>query len=165
MLTNLLHNKACITMLDDMKEKVERVEAIFGELGNDTFEKEITDDMYQTSFGKDGDISGSIFIENDCNFLEIAYTYVFDRDEEIFLRDHLESMMNVCYEYGIYFNVTREEDEINFSLFSKLYFSGLNVESLQDTIEDFASCNNELVSMFNVEEEDDHFTGDRYYNE
>jgi len=148
-----------------MKDKVERIEAIFGELGYDTFDSEDTEDMYQASFGKDGDITGSVFIEHDCNFLEIAYTYVFEKDEEIFLRDHLESMMNICYEYGIYFNVAREEDEISFSIFSKLYFSGLNVESLQDTIEDFTSCNSELVSMFNVEEEDDSFHEDRYYNE
>lgn len=151
-------------MEDDMKDKVERVEAIFGELGYDTFDRETTEDMYQASFGKDGDVTGSVFIETDCNFLEIAYTYVFEREEETFLREHLESMMNVCYEYGIYFNVAREEDEISFSIFSKLYFSGFNVESLHDTIVDFVVCSSELFSMFNVEE-DDHFTEDRYYNE
>ena len=151
-------------MEDDMKDKVERVEAIFGELGYDIFDRESTEDMYQASFGKEGDVTGSVFIEDDCNFLEIAYTYVFERDEEIFLREHLESMMNVCYEYGIYFNVAREENEISFSIFSKLYFSGFNVESLHDTIVDFVVCSSELFSMFNVEE-DDHFTEDRYYNE
>lgn len=152
-------------MNDEMKERVERIEAFLGELGFDTFEKEITEEMYQASFGKDGDITGSVFIEQDCNFLETAYTYMFDRNEETFLREHLETMMNICYEYGIYFNVAREEDEISFSIFSKLYFSGLTVESLHDTIEDFIACNSELVSIFNVSEEDDNYTEDRYYNE
>jgi hypothetical protein len=152
-------------MNDEMKERVERIEAFLGELGYDSFEKEITEEMYQSSFGKDGEITGSVFIEQDCNFLEIAYTYMFDRDEETFLRDHLETMMNICYEYGIYFNVAREEDEISFSIFSKLYFSGLTVESLHDTIEDFVACNSELISIFNVSEEDDNYTEDRYYNE
>jgi hypothetical protein len=152
-------------MNDEMKERVERIEAFLGELGYSAFEKEITEEMYQASFGKDGDITGSVFIEQDCNFLELAYTYMFDRNEETFLRDHLETMMNICYEYGIYFNVAREEDEISFSIFSKLYFSGLTVESLHDTIEDFVACNNELVSIFNVSEEDDNYTEDRYYNE
>ena len=151
-------------MEEEMKENVERVEAIFGEIGYDIFDRESTEDMYQASFGRDGEVTGSVFVEHDCNFLEIAYTYVFEREEEVFLRDHLESMMNICYEYGIYFNIAREEDEISFSIFSKLYFSGLNVESLHDTIEDFIVCNRELVSMFNVEEEDDHFKEDRYYN-
>ena len=148
-----------------MKESVERIEAFLGELGYDAFEKEITEEMYQTSFGKDGDITGSVFIEQDCNFLEVAYTYMFDRNEETFLRDRLETMMNICYEYGIYFNVAREEDEINFSIFSKLYFSGLTVESLHDTIEDFAACNSELISIFNVGEEDDNYMENRYHNE
>jgi hypothetical protein len=152
-------------MNDEMKERVERIEAFLGELGYSAFEKEITEEMYQASFGKDGDITGSVFIEQDCNFLELAYTYMFDRNEETFLRDHLETMMNICYEYGIYFNVAREEDEISFSIFSKLYFSGLTVESLHDTIEDFVACNSELVSIFNVSEEDDNYTEDRYYNE
>jgi len=152
-------------MNDEMKERVERIEAFLGELGYDSFEKEITEEMYQSSFGKDGEITGSVFIEQDCNFLEIAYTYMFDRDEETFLRDHLETMMNICYEYGIYFNVAREEDEISFSIFSKLYFSGLTVESLHDTIEDFVACNGELISIFNVSEEDDNYTEGRYYNE
>ncbi len=144
---------------------MERIEAFLGELGYSAFEKEVTEEMYQASFGKDGDITGSVFIEQDCNFLELAYTYMFDRNEETFLRDHLETMMNICYEYGIYFNVAREEDEISFSIFSKLYFSGLTVESLHDTIEDFVACNGELVSIFNVSEEDDNYTEDRYYNE
>jgi hypothetical protein len=152
-------------MNDEMKERVERIEAFLGELGYSAFEKEVTEEMYQASFGKDGDITGSVFIEQDCNFLELAYTYMFDRNEETFLRDHLETMMNICYEYGIYFNVAREEDEISFSIFSKLYFSGLTVESLHDTIEDFVACNGELVSIFNVSEEDDNYTEDRYYNE
>jgi len=152
-------------MNDEMKERVERIEAFLGELGFDSFEKEITEEMYQASFGKDGDITGSVFIEQDCNFLETAYTYMFDRNEESFLREHLETMMNICYEYGIYFNVAREEDEISFSIFSKLYFSGLTVESLHDTIEDFVACNSELVSIFNVSEEDDNYTEGRYYNE
>jgi hypothetical protein len=152
-------------MNDEMKERVERIEAFLGEVGYSAFEKEVTEEMYQASFGKDGDITGSVFIEQDCNFLELAYTYMFDRNEETFLRDHLETMMNICYEYGIYFNVAREEDEISFSIFSKLYFSGLTVESLHDTIEDFVACNGELVSIFNVSEEDDNYTEDRYYNE
>ncbi|UCB47372.1 MAG: hypothetical protein JSV25_08180 [Spirochaetota bacterium] len=151
-------------MEEQMEDSVERVEEIFGELGYDIFEREITEEMYQASFGRDSEVTGSIFMENDCNFMEIAYTYVFDREEENFLKEHLESMMNICYEYGIYFNIMREEDEINFSIFSKLYFSGLNVESLQDTIGDFISCNSELVSMFNVEENDS-FSEGRFYNE
>ncbi len=147
-------------MEERMDEMIERVEAIFGELGYDIFDRESTEDMYQASFGKDEEITGTVFIENESSFMEMAYSYVFDREEETFLKENLESMMNICYEYGIYFNITREEDEITFSIFSKVYYSGFNVESLHDTIEDFKACNNELVSVFNLEE-DDNFSEDK----
>jgi hypothetical protein len=37
-------------------------------------------------------------------------------------------------------------------VFSKLYFSGLNVESLGDTLEDFIDCAQELEVLFEMEE-------------
>ena len=134
-----------------MKELVERVETIFSELGYNLFDKEETEDLYQASFGKEDEVYGTFFIESDNNFLEIANTYTFDSDEEDFLREHLEDMMNICYEYGNYFNIVKEEDEIDFSVFAKLYYSGLNLESLEDTLEDFIDCNRELISILNVE--------------
>ena len=133
-----------------MKDLIERVETIFSELGYNLFDKEETDDLYQASFGKDDEVYGTFFIENDSNFLEIANTYTFESDEEDFLRDNLEEMMNICYEYGNYFNIVKDEDEIDFSVFSKLYYSGLNLESLEDTLEDFIDCNRELISILNV---------------
>lgn len=135
-----------------MKEIIERTETIFSELGYDIFDSEQSEDMYQASFGKGTKFNGSFFIENDSDFIELAYTYTFDNNEERFLRDHLESMLDICYEYGCYFNVLKGEDEIHFSVFSKLYFSGFNVESLGDTLEDFTACNQELTLMFELEE-------------
>jgi len=137
-----------------MKELIERVETIFSELGYNLFDKEESDELYQASFGKDDEVYGTFFIEGDNNFLEIANTYTFENDEEDFLREHLEDMMNICYEYGNYFNIVKEEDEIDFSVFSKLYYSGLNLESLEDTLEDFIDCNRELISILNAEDEE-----------
>ena len=137
-----------------MKELIERVEAIFGELGYDIFDKEEHNTVYQASFGKDDEIFGTFFIEDDNNFLEIANTYTFDADEEEFLKEHLEDMMNICYEYGNYFNIVKEEDEIDFSVFSKVYYSGLNLESLEDTLDDFINCNRELISILDLEEDE-----------
>jgi hypothetical protein len=112
-----------------MKELIERIEAICSELGYKIIDRDESEELYQASFIKDEEIGGSLFIEKNSNFLEIAYSYSFDIDEENFLKDHLESMMNICYEYGNYFNIMKGDDEINFSIFSKLYFSGLNLES------------------------------------
>jgi len=140
-----------------MKELIERVETICSELGYDIIDREESEDLYQSSFTREGEIEGSLFIEKNSNFLEIAYSYSFDFDEEGFLKDHLESMMNICYEFGNYFNILKTDDEINFSVFSKLYFSGLNLESMLDMLDDFLACNHEIIEMFDTEK-DDHYS-------
>jgi hypothetical protein len=139
-----------------MKELIERIEAICGELGYSIVDREESEELYQSSIVRDEEIGGSLFVEKNSNFLEIAYSYSFDIDEENFLKDHLESMVNICYEYGSYFNIMKGEDEINFSVFSKLYFSGLNVESMQDTLNDFISCNHEIMEVFGLEDDDEY---------
>jgi len=141
-------------MEDDIRELIETIETIFSELGYKIFDREETEDLYQASFSSNSEIGGSIFMEKESNFLELAYSYTFDIDEEDFLKEHLESMMNICYEYGNYFNVMKTDDEINFTIFAKLYFSGLNVESMQDTLDDFISCNHEIIEVFGIEEDD-----------
>jgi len=140
-----------------MKELIERVVTLLAELGYDVLDRDESEDMFQASFREDDDFIGSFFIERDNNFLEIAYSYSFDNDDEEFLKGHLETMMNICYEYGNYFNIIKGEDEINFTVFSKVYFSGLNMESLQDTLEDFIACNQELVTVFNLDEDSNEF--------
>ncbi len=136
-----------------MKELIERVEAIFSELGYEMVDVEESQDLYQASFSMEEEIEGSVFIESNSNFLELAYSYTFDQDEEGFLKEHLETLMSICYEYGCYFNVSRGEEEINFSMFSKLYYSALNVESMQETLDDFVSCNHEIMEMFGNEQQ------------
>ncbi len=143
-----------------MKELIERIETICSELGYEIIDRDESEELYQASFVKDEEIGGSLFIEKNSNFLEIAYSYSFDIDEENFLKDHLESMMNICYEYGNYFNIMKGDDEINFSIFSKLYFSGLNLESMQDTLEDFIACNHEIMEVFGLEEEESYDEND-----
>jgi hypothetical protein len=135
-----------------MLQIIERAETIFSELGYEVFDREQTEDMYQASFGKNGTFDGSFFIEKDSNFIELAYTYTFDNDEEKFLREHLESMLDVCYEYGSYFNILKADGEFHFSVFSKIYFSAFNLESLSDTLDDFTACIEELSMMFDLEE-------------
>ena len=141
-----------------MKDLIERIEAICSEVGFRIIDREESEELYQSSLLQNDEICGSLFIEKDSNFLEIAYTYTFDVEEENFLKSHLESMMNICYEYGNYFNIMKGEDEINFSIFTKVYFSGLNVESMQDTLDDFIACNREIIEIFGLDE-DESFSG------
>jgi len=141
-------------MEDDIRELIETIETIYSELGYKIFDREETEDLYQASFSSNSEIGGSVFVEKESNFLELACSYTFDIDEEDFIKEHLESMMNICYEYGNYFNIMKTDDEINFTIFAKLYFSGLNVESMQDTLDDFISCNHEIIEVFGIEEDD-----------
>jgi len=136
-----------------MKDLVNRVEAIFGELGFKVYDVESDEEIYEASFSRDNHFYGYLFIEKDNNFLELGYSYSFDiRDEEL-LRKNIEEIMNICYKYGSYFNVVKDEDEISLSVFSKIYYSGLNVESLEDTLDDFISCNEEISAVFDLHEE------------
>ena len=135
-----------------MRDLIERIEAICSELGFSIIDREESEELYQSSLLKSEEICGSLFIEKTSNFLEIAYTYTFDIEEENFLKSHLESMMNICY--GNYFNIMKGEDEINFSIFAKVYFSGLNVESMQDTLDDFMACNHEIIEIFGLDEDE-----------
>lgn len=139
-----------------MKEMIDRVETICSELGYDIIDREESDEIYQASFVKSDEIGGSILIEKDSNFLEIASSYSFDVGEESLLKEHIESIINICYEYGNYFSITKGDEDITLSIFSKIYFSGLNVESLQDTFEDFTACNHEIIELFGLEEDDQH---------
>jgi hypothetical protein len=141
-------------MTERTRDIIERVEAIFGELGYTVYDKEETDEAYEGSFKKNDQFLGTIYIENDSNFIEFANTLTFDIAEESFFKKHLEPMLDICYENGCYFNILEDEDEINFHVFSKIYFSGLNVESLEDTLEDFNACNQELELIFEIEEGD-----------
>lgn len=147
-----------------MKETIEKVEIILSELGYNIFDREESEDMYHADFGRGDETIGTYFLETDNNFLEIANSYSFDLDEESFLKEHLESMMSICYEYGSYFNIIKSEDEINFSVFSKIYLSGLNLESAQETLEDFIACNQDLMSLFDLEDEENGTDFDELYD-
>ncbi len=139
-------------MTEQIKDIIERMEAIFGELGYYIFDKEETGETYEGSFKKNDHYLGTIYIESESNFIEFANTFTFDIAEESFFKKHLEPMLDICYENGCYFNILEDEEEIHFHVFSKIYFSGLNVESLEDTLEDFIACNQELELIFEIEE-------------
>jgi len=41
--------------------------------------------------------------------------------------------------------------EITFSIFAKLYFSGLNYYSLRDTVNDFRECTDALKELLDIQ--------------
>lgn len=97
---------------------------------------------------QDGDFVGTACIEPDQGFLELACTFRFSTREQDFLRERMDSLMHCCYRYGCYFTIVTEKAEIKISLFSKLYFSGLQYYALEETCTDLRNAVEELRKLF-----------------
>ncbi|MDC7126645.1 MAG: hypothetical protein PQJ46_13830 [Spirochaetales bacterium] len=132
-----------------MKERIRRVTVIFKELGYDITEGDITENTYSAGFEKDSEFFGGFFIDDDSKFLEIAFTFSFSPHMLKFVQERLEEMLKICYEYGCYLNIQKFED-FNFSIFSKVYFAGLNYYSLKETLKDFLFCVEDLKEIIEI---------------
>jgi len=53
-----------------------------------------------------------------------------------FVRERMDEIIHTLYEYGCYFTMHVDTNDIVFSIFSKIYFAGLNYFSLKETIKD-----------------------------
>ena len=75
----------------------------------------------------------------------------------LYIQEKLEEMLKICYEFGCYLNLQHNEEEIEFSLYSKIYYAGLNYYALKETMRDFQGCIETLkVSVdITVDETDD----------
>jgi len=123
-----------------MEERIRRVSVLFKELGYQVLETERSVETFSAEFENDEDVQGGFFIDRDSRFLEIAYTFSFSPAMADFLRERLEEMMKICYEYGCYINLQTNRKEIAFSIFCKLYYSGLTYTSLKETLREFQDC-------------------------
>jgi hypothetical protein len=130
-----------------MKERVRRVNIIMRELGFDLLDGEYNDDTYSAGFENHEGFQGGIFIDRDSKFLELAYTFSFSHNLSDFVQCRLEEMLQICYEYGCYSTVQTTAKEISFSVFSKIYYAGLNYYSLKETIRDYREAVDSLVEL------------------
>ncbi len=142
-----------------MKERIRRVRVLFKELGYDIFEGEKHEESYSAGIDDNREFQCGYFIDNDSKFLELVFTFSFSIKLGPYVRGNLEEMIKICYEYGCYINLFTSEEEITFSVFSKLYYAGLNYYSLRDTLNDFKACVEDLKILLNIqtagEEEED----------
>lgn len=119
-----------------MKERIRRVNLLFRELGYECAEGELVDETYTTGVEQD-EFQAGVFIDRDSKFLEIAFSFSFSASLEDFVRGKFEELFQICYEFGCYTNVQSSRREIVFSVFSKVYYAGLNYFSLKETVRDF----------------------------
>jgi len=138
-----------------LEERIWRVTVLFKELGYRVTEDERSDESYSAAFERDDGVEGGVFIDRESRFAEIGYTFSFSVDMEAFVRGRLEEMFKICYEYGSYFSLQRSGEEISFSVFSKLYYTGLGYYALKDTLRDFDRCVLALADLLKIDETDE----------
>ena len=144
-----------------MKERIRRVSVLFRELGVEVLESESSDDSYSAEFESDDGFHGGLFISRESKFLEIGYSFILSPAFSEFVRLRMEHVMQSAYEYGAYMSVVAGEEEINLSLFSKIYYAGLNYFSLKETMRDFREVVDEVQDLFELPGE----SGDGGYHE
>ena len=133
-----------------MEERIRRTRVLFKELGYKIFNAESDEDVYSAGFEKINGLQGGFFIDRESKFLELTYTFSFPPSLAKFLKERLEDMLKVCYEFGCYTNIQKGKRDFNFSVFSKIYFAGLNYYSLRDTLRDFDECISMLTELLAI---------------
>lgn len=127
-------------MKNKLEERIQRVRILFKELGYSTLNEEQHDDMFTCEIQSDTIFLGGIYIDRKSRFLEIAYTYSFSLKTLSFLKSRIEDILRICYEFGSYCNFIEIDDELLFSIYTKVYYTGINYYSLRDTLKDFRKC-------------------------
>jgi hypothetical protein len=136
-----------------MQERVKRVKILFKELGLRILDSEYDTASFAAGFENDEGLQGGVLIDRKSKFLEISFTFFFSHSMVNFVRQRLEDMLKVCYEYGCYLNLDKAKNEICFSVFTKLYFSGLNYYSLKQSLIDFKACVGALTNVLEINKE------------
>ncbi len=136
-----------------MRERIRRVHILFKELGYTILEGEYIDETYTGGFEKEEGFQGGYFIDRDSKFLELAFTFSFSPSLADFIKQKLDDMLKICYEYGVYVNIQNSQNDISFSVFTKIYFAGLNYYSLKETIKDFRETVDSLQDLLEIKKE------------
>jgi hypothetical protein len=138
-----------------LEERIRRIKVLFRELGYRVERDDLIAGGYTATFRNRSGVQGGVYVDEDSRFLELGYTFTLSSSLSAFLKTRLESMIRVCYEYGCYLNLQSTKREIAFSIFTKIYFSGLNYDSLKDSLRDFRTCAGLLTSVLDISLDED----------
>jgi hypothetical protein len=133
-----------------MEERIRRVTVLFQELSFRVIEDERSHNAYSATFEDSEGFQAGILIERGSKFLELAYAFTFPTSYSQYMRGKLEEMLKLSYEFGCYVSLQQSASEITFSVFAKLYYSGLNYYSLRDTMKDFRECVWSLMDLLEL---------------
>lgn len=133
-----------------MQERIRRVSILVRELGYELHEGELSGDSFNTAFTTPDGFEAGLFIDGESKFLELSFTFTFTGTMADFVRERIEEIMHTLYEFGCYFTLQVDDEEITYSVFSKIYFAGLNYFALKETIRDFrdaVEANQEILDI------------------
>lgn len=133
-----------------MEERIRRVTVLFSELSFRVIEDERSHNSYSATFEDEEGFQAGILIERGSRFLETAYAFTFPSTHSQYMRGKLEEMLKLAYEFGCYISLQQTASEITFSVFSKIYYSGLTYYSLRDTVRDFRECVWSLMDLLEM---------------
>jgi len=136
-----------------MKERIRRVQILFRELGFEVVGGERNEETFSAAYENGNGFLGGFFIDAENKFLEVAFTFSFSSELESYLGSRLEEMLGICYEFGCYLNVQSPNSEIEFSVYSKIYYAGLNYYSLKETLRDFEACVESIKEVIDLQNE------------
>jgi hypothetical protein len=139
-----------------MKERIRRVHVLFRELGYkcEGQEEEKEEGIYSGSFRSSDGFEGGFLIDNQCRFMELAFTFQFTEELGLMVREKLGEMLAVCYDYGCYMSLEKPDHSMAFSVYSKIYYAGLNYYALRETLYDFMDCVDTLADLLETENAD-----------
>ena len=137
-----------------LEERIRRAKILFKELGFRVSGDERTENAFTAAFESKAGTHGGFFIDRQSRFLEIGYTFSFSPNMSAFVKDRLDDMLRISYEFGCYTTIQTSKSEISFSLFKSIYFSGLNYQCLKDSLRDYRRCVEMTTELLDIQQED-----------
>ena len=137
-----------------LDQRIRRTSVLFKELGFRIEDAERTEEAYTSAFTNNRGTEGSLFIDQESSFLELGYSFSFSPVVASYLKTRIEKVLRICYEYGCYLSIHRGKTDISLSIFSKIYFAGLNYQCLKETLRDFRLCVEVLTELLEMKNHD-----------
>ena len=133
-----------------LQERIRRVNVLVRELGYEITDGDVGGDSYKCSCVANDGFQAGLFVDADSKFLELAFTFTFSSQMANFFRERLDEAMYSLYEFGCYFSLHTDHREITYTIFSKVYFAGLNYFSLKETLRDFRDAVEANQEIFDI---------------
>lgn len=133
-----------------IQERKRRVAVLLKELNYEVIDEEDIEDAYSASIQDDQGFMAAYYIDRESKFLEFSFVFSFTPQFQDFIRDRLDEMLQICYEFAAYVNIINNREEIAFSVYTKIYYAGLNYYALKETLRDFKGAVKNLTELLDL---------------